>query len=94
VLKLLSPAKGRSLYSANELCRAIDLACVFYFKAVLCLQRSGATAMLLRRHGLSGELVIAARIVPFKYHAWVELEDVVVNDKPYVAQIFRELERC
>src|SRR6185437_8605148 len=33
------------------ICHAVDLACVFYFKPVLCLQRSAATILLLRRHG-------------------------------------------
>jgi hypothetical protein len=60
------------------LCRSIDLACVFYVKRVLCLQRSAATAVLL----------------PFQSHAWVEVAGSVVNDKPYITEIFQVLERC
>jgi hypothetical protein len=76
------------------LCRAVDLACVFYFKRVLCLQRSAAAAVLLRRHGWNAELVIGANLMPFQSHAWVEVDGCVVNDKPYMKEMFRELARC
>jgi hypothetical protein len=80
--------------SSSELCRSIDLACVFYLKQVLCLQRSAATAILLRRHGWKAEMVIGAQILPFKSHAWVEVDGSVVNDKPYMLEIYQVLERC
>jgi len=82
------------LVPKEKLCEAMDLACVFYPKRVLCLQRSAATTMLLRRHGWSAEMVIGAQILPFQAHAWVEVDGVVVNDKPYVTEIFQPLERC
>ncbi len=77
-----------------ELSRAVDLACVFYFKRVLCLQRSAATAILLRRHGWNAEMVIGAQLLPFQSHAWTEIDGRVVNDKPYITEIFQVLERC
>lgn len=77
-----------------DLCRAIDLACVFYFKPVRCLQRSAATALLLRRHGWNAEMVIGVQVLPFKSHAWCEIEGAVVNDKPYMSEIYAVLERC
>ena len=80
--------------SPNALSHAMDLACVFYFKPVLCLQRSAALVLLLSRHGWKGEMVIGAQLLPFLSHAWVEVEGAVVNDKPYVAEIFQVLERC
>ena len=80
--------------SAENLCHAMDLACVLYFKSVLCLQRSAATTLLLRRHGWNAELIIGAQILPFKSHAWCEIEGIVVNDKPYIANIYAVLERC
>jgi hypothetical protein len=80
--------------SSEELCHAVDLACVFYFKPVLCLQRSAATTLLLRRHGWDAEMVIGAQILPFKSHAWVEIHGKVVNDKPYILDIYQVLERC
>ncbi len=80
--------------SSNELCRAVDLACVFYFKQVMCLQRSAATTLLLRHHGWEADLVIGVQLVPFKSHAWVEIQGGIVNDKPYLLDIYRILERC
>ena len=77
-----------------DILRAIDLAAVFYFKEVKCLQRSVVTARLLRRHGFAAEMVIGVQQVPFYAHAWVELEGTVVNDKPYVAQMYAAIERC
>ncbi|WP_158792084.1 lasso peptide biosynthesis B2 protein [Granulicella sp. L60] len=84
----------RNQYSVRQVCHAMDIACVLYFKEVKCLQRSVALTMLLRRYGLAAELVIGGRIVPAKFHAWVELKRVVVNDKPYTPQLYRELQRC
>jgi hypothetical protein len=80
--------------TADELCRSIDLACVLYPKQVLCLQRSVATALLLRRYGFSAEMVIGAQMLPFKSHAWVELGGTIVNDRPYIREIYKVLERC
>jgi len=86
--------KPAKMISSAELCRAIDLACVLYFKPVLCLQRSAATTLLLRRHGWSAAMVIGAQVLPFRSHAWCEIEGAVVNDKPYMSEIYAVLERC
>jgi len=80
--------------SVQEVCRAIDLACVFYFKRILCLQRSAATTLLLSRYSHHAELVIGAQILPFKSHAWVEVNGAIVNDKPYMLDIYQVLDRC
>jgi hypothetical protein len=81
------------LASAEELCRAMNYACVLYFKRVLCLQRSAATTLLLRRHGFDAELVIGAKLLPFRSHAWVELKGRIANDRPYVKTIYQVLQR-
>jgi hypothetical protein len=82
------------LIQKEKLCRAMDYACVLYVKRVLCLQRSSATTLLLRRYGWKAEMVIGAQLMPFNSHAWVEIEGLVVNDKPYTPTIYQELERC
>jgi hypothetical protein len=80
---------------SNEmLCRAMDFACVLYFKQILCLQRSSATTLLLRHHGREAVMVIGAQIIPFKSHAWVEINGEIVNDKPYLLDLYQVLERC
>jgi hypothetical protein len=80
------------LAKAEVLSLSIDLACVFYPKRVLCLQRSAATTLLLRKYGIHAEMVIGAQMLPFKSHAWVEVAGVVVNDKPYMREIYQVLE--
>jgi hypothetical protein len=81
-------------YRTDDICHAIDLACVFYPKRVLCLQRSAATTLLLRKHGVRAEMVIGAQMRPFRSHAWVEVNGAVVNDKPYMREIYQILENC
>jgi hypothetical protein len=89
----MRPPTSAQLIPYEDLCRAMDYACVLYFKRALCLQRSSATAVLLRRHGWSGEMVIGAQILPFKSHAWCEITGAVVNDKPHMHDIYEILER-
>ena len=79
---------------AQQICRAVDLACIWYWKEALCLQRSAAAVCLLKRHGVAAELVIGAQQMPFKAHAWVEVAGEVVNDKPYMPQMYQVLDRC
>ena len=50
--------------------------------------------MLLRRHGYEAAMLIGAQMLPFKSHAWVEVNGNVVNDKPYMHEIYQVLERC
>jgi Transglutaminase-like superfamily len=73
---------------------AINMACIWYWKEVLCLQRSAATTCLLRQHGLAAQMVIGAQQLPFKAHAWVEVGGAVANDKPYTPEMYVVLDRC
>jgi hypothetical protein len=38
-------------------------------------------------------MVIGAQQMPFRSHAWVEVEGRVVNDKPYTPEMYPVLER-
>ena len=78
----------------DEICHSVDLVCAFYPKQVLCLQRSAATTLMLKRSGWKAEMVIGVQLLPFSSHAWVEIDGVVVNDKPYMTEMYRVLERC
>ena len=80
--------------AVQRICSAIDMACIWYWKEVLCLQRSAATACLLRQCGVTAQLVLGAQQIPFKAHAWVEVDGLVVNDKPYMTEIYGVLDRC
>jgi len=65
-----------------QVCDAVSLATCFYWKRVYCLQRSAVAALLLRKSGIGGRLVIGYRPSPFFSHAWVEVDGRVVNDSP------------
>lgn len=86
--------KLSSLEAANETCAAVDLACIWYWKEARCLQRSAATTCLLRRNAVPALLVIGAQQIPFRAHAWVEVQGQIVNDKPYAAEIYSVLDKC
>lgn len=87
-----SPVDDRP--SVGEVLRILDLACVFYFKDLRCLQRSAALTCLLRKYGIDAEMVIGVQHLPFRAHAWVEMGGQCVNDKPYVPQMYCVLDRC
>jgi Transglutaminase-like superfamily len=86
--------KHTDIQTPEVCCLAVDYASVIYFRKISCLHRSSATTLLLRRYGWNAEMVIGAQLLPFKSHAWVEVNGVVINDKPYVPEIYQELERC
>ncbi|SRR5260370_62217 len=86
--------KTASADAVERICAAMDMACIWYWKEALCLQRSAATACLLKRHGIPAQMVIGAQQMPFKAHAWVEVDGQVVNDKPYMLEIYAVLDRC
>jgi hypothetical protein len=77
----------------GDACAAINTACVLYFKQVECLQRSAALVCLLRQLGTPAKLVIGAQQLPFRAHAWVEVNGVVVNDSPPSVQLYGVLDR-
>jgi hypothetical protein len=78
----------------ERICSAVDMAAIWYPKKVLCLQRSAATACLLKAHGVPAQMVIGAQQMPFRAHAWVEVAGRVVNDKPYTPEMYAVLDRC
>jgi len=78
----------------ERICSAVDMACIWYWKEALCLQRSAATACLLKKYGVPAQMVIGAQQMPFKAHAWVEVDGRVVNDKPYTPEMYAVLDRC
>jgi hypothetical protein len=80
--------------AVQPICAAVDMACIWYWKEALCLQRSAATACLLKKYGVPAQMVIGVQQMPFKAHAWVEVDGRVVNDKPYTPEMYAVLDRC
>jgi transglutaminase superfamily protein len=78
----------------DRVCMAVNYACVWYPKQVLCLQRSFVTTCLLRNHGIQAQMVLGAQKVPFKAHAWVEVEGQVINERSNVQTIYAVWDRC
>lgn len=86
--------KAASPEDADKICAAVDMACIWYWKEALCLQRSSVLACLLKRYGVPAQMVIGAQQMPFKAHAWVEVGGRVVNDKSYTPELYAVLDRC
>ena len=94
VRKCSIPAQTLSPHPIEQICTAVDIDCACYWKPVLCLQRSAATTFLLRRDGWRAHMIIGAQYLPFRAHAWVEVDGCVVNDKPHAAEVYAVLDRC
>jgi hypothetical protein len=82
------------LDATEKICAAVDMACIWYWKEVLCLQRSAAAACLLKRYGVPAHMTIGAQQMPFRGHAWVEVDGRVVNDKSYLREMYAVLDQC
>ncbi len=80
--------------SINRVCAAVNYACVWYPKQVLCLQRTFVTTYLLRRHGIPAQMVLGAQKLPFKAHAWVEVEGQMINERSNVQATYAIWDKC
>ena len=78
----------------DRVCSAINYACVWYPKQALCLQRSFVTTYLLRKHGVPAQMVLGAQHIPFKAHAWVEVEGRAINERSDVQASYAVWDRC
>jgi hypothetical protein len=94
LVKRTSPSsKPTNNETIERICTAVDIASCFYFKQVLCMHRSFVAVRLLRKAGVSADLVIGSRPIPFVSHAWVEVDGRVVNDKKGYKRRLMEMER-
>jgi len=78
----------------DKICATLNIACVWYPRRAECLQRSAVLTCLLRRYGFPAQMVIGTQKLPFRAHAWVELDGRVVNDKQDMPQLYAEIARC
>lgn len=76
---------GRTI---DDVCAAVNRACEYYPRNVACLQRSAAIVSLLRRFGFPADLVIGVSKLPFKSHAWVEVQGRIVTDSPRIKETY------
>jgi hypothetical protein len=86
IYRRLAAAHGAEVRSdlrgTEVVSRAIELAACFYWKPVLCLQRSVVMVAVLKKRGIGAKVVIGYRGEPFFAHAWVEVDGRVLNDSP------------
>jgi hypothetical protein len=82
------------LNTTEAIATALDVACCFYPKRVMCLQRSATLVRMLRRNGIPASMVIGAQKLPFKAHAWVEVDGQILNDNLASQEKFLILEVC
>ncbi len=87
-------SQPRSADVVQRICDAVNNACVWYPKRVLCLQRSSVTTCLLRSCGVPAQMVLGAQKVPFKAHAWTEVDGHPINERRDVRKIYGVWERC
>jgi len=73
---------------------AVNYACICYPKQVLCLQRSFVSTYLLRKNGVAAQMVLGAQKIPFKAHAWVEIDGRAINERSNVQATYAVWDRC
>ena len=78
----------------NRVCTAVNYACIWYPKQVLCLQCPFVTAYLLRKKGVPAHMVLGAQKLPFKSHAWVEVDGRAINERSNVQATHAVWDRC
>jgi len=78
----------------ERVCIAVNYACIWYPKQALCLQRSFVTTYLLRKSGIAAHMVLGAQKLPFKAHAWVEVDGRVINERSSVQATYAVWDRC
>lgn len=89
----LRPAKSE-VDMVETLTAALDVACCFYPKQALCLQRSAVLVRMLRQNGVPAQMIIGVQKLPFKAHAWVEVNGQIINDRLASREKFLVLEVC
>jgi hypothetical protein len=78
----------------DRVCTVVNYACIWYPKQALCLQRSFVTTYLLRKHGIQAHMVLGAQKLPFKAHAWVEVDGRAINERSNVQATYAVWDRC
>jgi len=90
----ISHKNGDEQNAVDRVCNAVNYACIWYPKQVLCLQRSFVTTYLLRKHNVDAHMVLGAQKLPFKAHAWVEVDGRAVNERSNVQATYAVWDRC
>ncbi|SRR5579883_857828 len=85
-------SRVKSRFCTTDIDSALSTACAFYPRQVLCLQHSAVLVQMLRARGSAAKLVIGTQTLPFKAHAWVEMNGEILNDRLASRETFQILE--
>jgi hypothetical protein len=90
----LPSCKSEILQRASEVVRIASIAEQHGFFRATCLRKSFLVWLLLRGEGIQSQLCFGVRFVrdQLEAHAWVECQNVVINDVPGIRSIFLPLE--
>ena len=86
--------KSADTTAMDRICHTVDLACIWYWKEVLCLQRSAATTCLLRNVGIPARMILGVQQTPFRAHSWVEAGGQVINDRHFIRDLYKVIDIC
>jgi len=86
--------KSADTNAMGRICHTVDLACIWYWKEVLCLQRSAATTFLLKNFGIPARMILGVQQTPFRAHAWVEADGQVINDRHHMRDLYKVIDIC
>jgi hypothetical protein len=78
--------------SLTHIEEAVQFASIWYWKRVLCLQRSCCLLWMLRDAGIPATLHIGAQHWPPRTHAWINVEGRIVGDLPHKVNEFHVLD--
>ncbi|HWM93382.1 MAG TPA: lasso peptide biosynthesis B2 protein [Thermoanaerobaculia bacterium] len=92
LLEGLSPKEKKEIPS-TRLARLVDIAACRHLRPMTCLPRSLALQALLRRHGVSADLLIGVRreAGALRAHAWIEDAGNPVGDPADIRRLFLPL---
>jgi hypothetical protein len=71
----------------------IDKVCFMFWGNAECLHRSLVGFKILRQMGIEVNLVVGVKKFPFSSHAWLELNDRIINDSEDMKAIYTEILR-
>jgi hypothetical protein len=87
-------SKSGGLDIIDRVSMAVNYGCIWYPKQALCLQRSFVTTYLLRKRGVAAQMVLGAQKLPFKAHAWVEVDGRAINERSNAQATYAVWDRC
>ncbi len=78
----------------SAICDGLGVACGLYPTETFCLKRSYVLVRMLRRRAVDARMIFGVQKLPFKAHAWVEVDGIPIDDLQVLREHFTVLEAC